>query len=147
MDKLDKEIEAKARERDAVKDRVTTLRAQIDDITRKHDEAAATLRDYEIELRALTHAASLRPIAPTNDAVATPDVVEPRRGGRQKGSISKKWRRALADLVAAGNQPMDPERFYLLTRGRLGLAESSVKERVRTYVTAGHLEEVNGSRN
>lgn len=51
---------------------------------------------------------------------------------------------ALSDIVAAGNNPLEFAQFYLLTRARLGLAETSVRERVRQYATQGILIEIGG---
>lgn len=123
------------------------MKSQLEEVRRRHDEVASVLRDTEIELRALELASSLRPGGGSPSILPNPlseDAPAPRRGGRQPGSISRKWRQALADFVAAGNAPVDQSAFYLLTRGRTGLAASSVRERVRNYIVQGILTERNG---
>lgn len=114
----------------------------------KFSDAEKYVERLRIELDVLQQADRLRP--PSSQAViasadATDNSVRPRRrGGRQPGSIAKKWRLALSDLVAAGNRPIDMDQFYLLTRGRLGLTESSARERVKSYATQGILTEEAG---
>ena len=118
----------------------------MEDAARLFEDAERKAKAIEIELNALLEADKLRPATAEADKDASRDTVIPsRRKGRQPGSISKKWRDALTDFVAVGNHPVEISRFYLMTRARLGLAESSVRERVRQYVATGILLEQEGS--
>lgn len=133
MDKLDTEIAAK-------KDSVARMKRQIE--------------TAEIELRVLEYAASLRPASLENQEIghvarsmahALPDSGH--RGGRQPGSISRKWREVLALWVAHdqnGNKWLDMDGIHLLQRPFLGLAPSSTRERIRQYADVGHVEELDG---
>ena len=159
MDELDKIIEQRRQDVSSYRERTTALTAEAEAIKARISETDATLRAAEIELRALEQAAKLRPlrehatlpglgfepIAPAGSSVLNVTPTEPKKHrGRQPGSIAKTWRLALADLVCVGNNPIDPGQFYLLTRGRLGLNETSVKERIRQYATLGILDEADG---
>jgi hypothetical protein len=165
MDELDKIIDRRRREVNSYRERAAALTAEAEAIKARIGESDATLRAAEIELRALEQAAKLRPIHVRVEAIGPaaigPDLrvtapvaheqipsflaPEPKkRGGRKPGSISKTWRLALADLVCAGNNPLDPNQFYLLTRGRLGLNETSVRERIRQYAALGIMDEADG---
>lgn len=131
--------------------RLEALEAQIVDLTRKRDEVAATIKDFDIELRALRTADTLRPVRDLDpDLVITANdgtvvVAEIKKNkGRQQGALSTRWKEALSDLHAAGNQPVTVEQFYLLTRARTGGTEASVRERIRKYVADGIMMEVSG---
>ncbi len=115
----------------------------------KYADAEKYLTQIKTELQAYEEADRLRPSVGGAIAIGETDeadgsVTGKKRGGRKPGSISRKWREALSDLVSAGNKPLNQEQFYLLTRGRLGLAEASVRERVRQYAAAGILIETGG---
>jgi hypothetical protein len=141
MDKLDDAIARLRTSVSTLKAAVDTRQASFDEASRRLDEAKSVLRDAENELRIFERAAALRPSAHAPPQDAEPDA---RRGGRQKGSLSRKWKRALADFVLAGNSPVEFDTFYLVTRARLGLSQASVRERVRTYVGHGIMKEVGG---
>lgn len=115
----------------------------------KYADAEKYLSQIKTELQAYEEADRLRPsVDGAISTVATDDTdgaaTVKKRGGRKPGSISRKWREALSDLVSAGNKPLNQEQFYLLTMGRLGLAEASIRERVRQYAAAGILIETGG---
>lgn len=120
MDQLDKEIVAK--------------RKELDDLKRKSEIC-------EFELRMLEKAAKLRPALPAQTAsVEAPAQDGTRRGGRQPGSISVKWREALLAWAKDGNKPLDIDGIYLLTRPILGLTHASVRERIRQYQSQSIIE-------
>ena len=135
MDKLISLINARRADLANARDAYERVGQELSALADKYLNAEAYVRELEIELRALQQADELRPLGLETTTAPEPQpehqlIAElPRRGGRQKGAISLKWREALSDLVAAGNQPVSPERFYLLTRARLGLAESSARDR------------------
>ena len=142
MDELDKIIQDAIKRRDHLKGATVGLEYKLHEVEERLANTKAELRDVEVELAALKRAAEIRPI--NVDIPFAPEKAEPpavKRGGRQPGSLSMKWRLALADIVAAGNNWVDHQQFYLLTRGRLRLNESSVRERVRSYLAQGILEE------
>jgi hypothetical protein len=130
MDKLDTAIENKRKER-------ADLQRQLDVVT--------------IELRALEEAAALRPIdvvgftaVPVKPVMRLADGDEPKRGGREPGCISKKWRVALRDLARRSNPYRTTDEIYLVTRTRVRASLPAVKERVRSYVAMGFMEESEG---
>ncbi|MEQ1648434.1 MAG: hypothetical protein ABL898_07605 [Hyphomicrobiaceae bacterium] len=150
MDKLDSAIRTQRETCEKIREEVDAHRVRLEVATRNFEDARMMLRDMEIELRTLEKAASMRPLPEVAaTAVVTDDLnktvaATAKRGGRQPGSISKVWRLALGDIVSAGNQPVDADQFYLLTRGRLGLAQNSVRERLRQYAALGLLVEAGG---
>jgi hypothetical protein len=154
MDQLDKLIASKRSERADLNSKVEAAKAKFTAAKSEYDVAVAEFQRVEIELRAYEHACAIRPgddgarrADPEDlirDSSSRLHIVRQPRGGRQPGSISQRWRLALSDFVALGNAAVEMERFYLVTRGRLGLAEASVRERVRNYVVQGIMEEIDG---
>jgi hypothetical protein len=121
------------------------LDAIIDAKKRKVAEITAELERLHIEVGALEQAAALRPavtLETTSQAtLAVPaSVTNPRRSGRQPGSISHGWRHVLARWYAGGNAWRDIADIHGEVRPDMGLAYASVRERVRRFTEEGHLE-------
>ncbi|RNJ51334.1 hypothetical protein [Methylocystis hirsuta] len=116
MDQLDREIEAKRRQR---------------------DEAKRAFDQLELEVRTLEYAASLRPTAPFSKATVAYSE-PPRRGGKPHGSIAMGWRRVLADLADARHFP---EAFREAAQRRgANVSLQSVKDRLRSFEGYGYVE-------
>lgn len=151
MDQLESYIAKRREARALLEVQVESAKAALEAAKGTLELALSELREADIEIRALERATTLRPAGAPPTGSDPDDLVRqnaPRekqaRGGRQPGSISHKWRAALSDFVAAGNNPVELQQFYLLTRARLGLSEASVRERARKYVSDGILVESNG---
>lgn len=135
MDKLDRVIADLRAEMD-------TIDAHIVSLQRRRE--AVALR-YGI----LQEAASLRPALEGPLLGGTPPAVA-RKGGRQPGSISKKWQEILinVDLLDISRKGLTFQEIYEITQVA-GVATTlhSVRDRVRKYRDVhGYLEEVTEGR-
>jgi hypothetical protein len=146
MDLLSKKIAETKQAVIAAEEQLVRNEAAMAAAAEKYQETERYLSRLKTELQAYEDADRLRPVGyePDPNDHATAVVTGTKHKGRKPGSISIKWRQALSDLVSAGNRPVDQQQFYLLTRGRLGLAEASVRERLRQYAAAGFLIETGG---
>lgn len=127
MDKLDSEIEAKRK---------------------AYAEAQRLAEMLGIELRALEQAARLRPVSPKGVPEGHVRVLEhsrPLMRGRQAGSLTKKWRAALADLAKPGNPFRSLDDVVEVVVRRTKIAHTSARERLRLYAAKGVLEEQDGT--
>jgi hypothetical protein len=128
MDDLDTEIEAKRK---------------------LFADAQRQVETIGIELRALEQAAQLRPIpvlAPVPPGhVRVQAHTKPKFRGRQIGSLTKKWRSALADLARHGNPLRSMDATLEIAGKRAKVTPASARERMRLYVTTGVIEEQEGN--
>jgi hypothetical protein len=123
MDKLDQIISEKQTE-------ISEVDKQINSLAARHERLL-------IELQALKHAASLRPVTPENKPGAeTVARSSDSRTGRQKGDISLPWRRVLQEVwrlhrrVSYGEVQLMAEKHGLQTK------LANVRERMRSMVDA-----------
>lgn len=107
------------------------------------DELKRRAEQLELELRGLKRAATLRPSGEGD--VNNEEGEDPlsKRGGRQKGAISRTWRAVLARMYAGGiNAPMRLEDIVHFAQSLgLSLHENSALARMRHYCDVGFVEE------
>ena len=123
MDKLDQLIHEKQAE-------IGEVDKQINSLATRHERLL-------IELQALKHAASLRPV----DTKAQPRAAaEARNGdsrtGRQKGDISLPWRRVLQEVWRLHRRVSYGEVQLMAERQGLRTKIANVRERMRSMVDA-----------
>lgn len=113
-----------------------------------HEAEVAKLRESivlaRVELTAFEKAAQLRPLSPAHgsdeDASDASDGSDGKRRGRQRGSISHAWRRALGYLNLLGER-FDYEKMVLVAQNcGINSSLSSIRDRARDYVQQGLLE-------
>jgi hypothetical protein len=134
MDKLDTIIRQKRRQ-------LATLKKSMDD-------AVTLFKAAQLELSALERAADLRPAMSARETRASiadkplhvAAFVERKRGGRKEGALSKKWRSLVSQWVQDGNVSLTEAMIYRMAKSAMGLAQSSVKQRIRRFVEQGFLE-------
>jgi hypothetical protein len=124
------------------------LEEEIQKIQREAADLKRRAEAKELELRALQKATELRPRAQSSqDPDLTTDdpdadlfeLPSEKRGGRQPGAISRKWRGILNDIYA--NEPVTTEMVVLLASGHgLDLQEGSALSRMNRYIEFGYIE-------
>lgn len=122
---------------------IAEKRRHLAKLKKAFDQASKEFHDAQLELSALERAASVRPALRAAANTANAKVQEPvssKRGGRQYGSVNNKWRCVLAQWVQSGNAPLSEERIHQMVRPDLGLALTSVRQRVRHFSEQGYLE-------
>jgi hypothetical protein len=123
MDKLERLISEKQTEIDRAGDEINAL-------AKKRERLV-------IELDALRQAASLRPTA--NGPVARVDPAAASRGGRQKGDISKEWRRILYAVWQRHRRVSYGEIQIIAQELGIETQLPSIRERVRNLGKTGLL--------
>ncbi|MEE8629693.1 MULTISPECIES: hypothetical protein [Methylobacterium] len=134
---------------DALEALIAAKRKDIVDVEAKiasHETAITRLRDglkiAQVELAAFEKAAELRPsgrIGGDSDEVG-PDASSNKKRGRQPGSISFAWRKALGTLHTLGDR-FDYEMMLIAARHHgITTSLSSIRDRARLYVEHKLLE-------
>ena len=149
MDRLTDLISTRRADLQRAEERENNLEEAVRVAAERYLEAVEYREKLAVELKALVQADELRPAASAGVLQPTVAVIEPpssegKRGGRQPGAISKRWREALSWCVATGNPPRSAEAFQAELQKKLGLTEASVRERVRHYTVTGFLIEQGG---
>lgn len=108
-----------------------------EEIARLKEETAALKKKAEakeVELRALIRAASLRPIPHTEEPQDDEPEGTPKRGGRQKGALSKFWRQVLQGIYDL-EKPVEVSDVIRIASvlGNDDLTEGAARARLRHY--------------
>jgi hypothetical protein len=99
------------------------------------------LAQAQAELGILKSVAAQHPVSSVNGTAAgRPGLPPERRKGRQKGSISHKWRKTFAAMYRSGyaNSPEEIQRFA--EKAGITITLKSARTRALEYVKAGFLE-------
>jgi hypothetical protein len=124
------------------------LDAKIELLRHEVAQTRATLEALETTLRAYEDAARLRPgqIGTSHQSTAAVDGTRdaPRRGGRQKGAISKTWRKILGHIVVQCPNGGTPDVIASFGRavGLPNLRSSDVRLHAKKYMALGYLEQI-----
>ena len=121
---------------------ITTERLAIESLKQE-------LETKKVRLEALLEAARLRPSVAQTSSIPVTNIdatLEARRSitrriGREPGSINGAWQKFLGSRVADGNALLPKAEFIKLAADHSGLAEASARQRIRSFIEAGWINE------